>query len=106
MHGLPRLERLWYGLMREEKDRGLVNPFVLVFSRPFEGGLVCPRLQHLKLPRVVLTHDASAVCLKRALSERDARGRRLKRIGPSGFMIQAGDWPAIEPLREFVDEIY
>ena len=68
LHGLPRLERLWYGLTREEGDQDLVNPFVSVFSQPFEGGPVFPWLQHLKLPRVVLTQDASAMCLKRALT--------------------------------------
>jgi hypothetical protein len=87
------------------RDQDLADPFVLVFSRPFEGQPVCPQLQHLELPRRVLTQDPSATVLKRALTERDACGRRLKRIGLSGDATEVGDRGVLEPFRDLVDEV-
>ena len=81
LHGLPRLERIRYDFEGKEGNERLADPFVQVFSQPFEGGLVCPELQYLELPRRVLTQHPSAVVLKRALAGRSACARRLKRIG-------------------------
>jgi hypothetical protein len=105
LHGLRRLERICYRLGREKEGQDLADPFVLVFSRPFEGQPVCPQLQHLELPRRVLTQDPSATVLKRALTERDACGRRLKRIGLSGDATEVGDKGVLEPFRDLVDEV-
>ena len=105
VHGFPRLERIRYELRREEEDRNFTDPFLLVFSRPFEGGPVCPRLQHLELPWAVFTHDSSATVLKRALAERDACGRRLKRMGATGDRTEKNDKLVFEPFRDLVDEI-
>ena len=51
LHGLPQLERMRYHRMCGERDLGLVNSFILGFSRPFEGKPVCPQLQNLEMPR-------------------------------------------------------
>ena len=77
LHGLPRLERICYNLA--EEDWKFADTLVPVLFQPFEGGLVCPRLQYLELPKRILTQDTSVVQL-----ERDACGKRLKRIGLSG----------------------
>lgn len=103
LHGLPRLERICYSRTKEG-DGDSVDPFILAFSRPFEGGPICPRLQHLKLPRVVLTQDSSTTVLKRALTERDAYGKRLKWIGLSGH-TEVDDGLVLEPFRDLVDEV-
>ena len=105
LHGLPRLERMRYRRTREGNDLHLANSFVLVFSRPFEGRPICPQLQHLEMPRGVLTHDSSARVLKRALTERVACGRRLKRIGISDDEVEVGDRLVLEPFRDVVDEV-
>lgn len=105
LHGLPRLERICYG-HHAEGVGNLADPFVLVFSQPFEGGLVCPLLQHLELPRVVLIQGSSAAILKSALAKRGACGRRLKRIGFSGDATKAaGGGLVLEPFRDLVDEV-
>lgn len=41
LHGLPRLERICYGRSKEG-DGDFVDPFILAFSRPFEGGRFVP----------------------------------------------------------------
>jgi peptidoglycan hydrolase-like protein with peptidoglycan-binding domain len=104
LRGLPRLERISHRHYRIGKGRDVIDPFVVAFSRPFEGGPVCPQLQHLELPREVLTHGSSATLLKRALAERDACGRRLKRLGLSDDPMD-GDLLVVEPFRDFVDEV-
>ena len=104
LHGLPRLERISCDLTGGE-DGDPVNPFISVFSRPFEGGLVCPRLQYLGLTEELLTQDASVAALKRALTERDACGRRLKQIGLCGRTAKAGDMLVLEQFRDLVDEV-
>jgi len=105
VHGFPRLERIRYELQRQEEDQNSTDPFLLVFSRPFEGGPVCPRLQHLELPWMVFTHDSSATVLKRALAERDACGKRLKRMGVTGDRTEKDDKLMLEPFLDLVDEI-
>ena len=105
-HGLPRLARIRYHRTWEESDLGLVNSFILVFSRPFEGQPVCPRLEYLDLPRGVLNQDSSAAALKRALTERDVCGRRLKRIRFSDDSeAEVGDLLVFETFRDLVDEV-
>jgi len=105
LHGLPLLESICYQRIWEESDLGLVNSFVLVFSRPFEGQPVCPQLEYLDLPRGVLTQDSAAV-LKRALTERDTCGRRLKRISVSdGPEAGVDDRLVLEMFRDLVDEV-
>ena len=101
LHGLPQLERICYELERKKGDQNLIDPFLSIFSRPFEGGPVCPQLQYLELPRVVLSEDSSAAVLKCALTKRDAYGRRLKRIGLSGDTREKGDRLVLEPFRDF-----
>jgi len=103
LHGLPRLERICYDLQLEKEDDP-VDPFLLVFSRPFDGEPVCPWLQHLELPWEVLTQDSSVGILGRALTERDACGRRLKRLGLSGDTTE-GDELVLEQFRDLVDEV-
>ena len=105
LHGLPRLERICYRYEWGGRDQDLVNAFVLVFSRPFEGGPVCPLLQHLELPREVLAQDSSATVLKHALTERDTCGRRLKRIGISEEVTKVGDRLVLKQFRDLVDEV-
>jgi len=103
---LPQLERIRYDLREVEGGAHSLDPFVLVFSRPFEGGLVCPQLQHMELPWRVLTQDPSATVLKRALTERGACGRRLKRIGLSGDVESERDKTVtLEPFRDLVGEV-
>jgi len=104
LHGFPLLEQICYHRKWGVANRDRVNPFVLVFSRPFEGGSACPWLQHLELPRVALT-KASAAVLKCALKERNACGRRLKRIGLSDDVTEVGDQLVLEPFRDLVDEV-
>ena len=109
VHGFPRLERIRYELLHyefiwKEEDWNSTDPFLLVFSRPFEGGLVCPRLQHLELPWAVFAHGSSATVLKRALAERDACGRRLKWMGVTGDRTERNKLD-LEPFRDLVDEI-
>ena len=105
LHGIPRLEKIRYNLDFWEKDRDLINPFVLAFSRPFEGGPVCTQLQHLELPRAVLTQRSSIPVLKHALTERDVCGSRLKRIGISGGATQLVNWLVLAPFRDLVDKV-
>jgi len=105
LHGLPQLERIRYHRLRGDGDRPLVDPFVLGFSRLFEGSPVCPRLQRLELPKGMLAHDASATALKCALTERNACGRRLKWIGLSGDGTEVDDRLVLEPFRDLVDEV-
>ena len=105
LHGLPQLEQIYYSHMWEDWDGLLVNSFVLVFSQFFEGSPVCPRLQHLGLPKGMLTQDASATALKRALTERDACGRRLKWIGLSGDATEVDSRLVLEQFRDLVDEV-
>lgn len=113
LHGLPRLERICYSHSAKEDGgiedgylyyRDFTDPFILVFSQQFEGGLVCPQLLHLELPAVILTQAVSATVLKRVLAERDACGRRLKRIGLSGGAAKVDDRLVLEPFRDLVDE--
>ena len=103
LHGLPLLERIRYNLTGGDVD--FVDSFVLVFSRPFEGGPVCPQLQHLELPGRVLTQDSSAAVLKSTLAERNVCGRRLKRIGFCGY-TEVDDRPVLEPFLDLVDEAW
>jgi len=105
LHGLPRLERIRYELERKKGDRNLIDPFILAFSRPFEEGPVCPQLQHLELPRVVLSQGPSDSVLICTLAKRDACGRRLKRIGLSGDTTEKGDRLVLDLFRALVDEI-
>ena len=43
--------------------------------------------------------------LKCTLTERDAGGRRLKRLGLSDETAEKGDVLVLEPFRDLVDEI-
>ena len=104
-HQLPRLERIRYDLDEVEGGADSPDPFVLVFSQPFEGGPICPQLQHMELPWRVFTQDSSAAVLKRALTERGACGRRLKRIGLSDDAGERDKTVALEPFRDLVDEV-
>jgi len=104
LHGLPQLERICYRRKLGGRDRYLIESFIKVFSRPFEGRAVCPQLQYLQLPRAVLTQHSSATVLKRALTERVASGRRLKRIGISDDEAEVGDWLVLEPFRDLINE--
>ena len=106
LHRLPRLKCIHYDLTLMEEDYEPLDFFALVFSQPHEGGPVCPQLQHLQLPLAVLAYDPSATILKHALTERDACGRRLKRIGISGDGVKAADRLALEWLRGLVDEVW
>jgi len=54
---------------------------------------------------VVLTQDSSATGLKYALTERDACGRRLRRIGLRGGEAEAGDRLVLEQFRPLVHEV-
>jgi len=105
LHGLPQLERICYHHLGKGEGEPLVNSFVSVFSQPFEGSPVCPRLQRLELPKGMLIQDASVTILKRALTERDACGRRLKLIGLSGDTTEVDDRLVLEPFRDLVDEV-
>lgn len=100
LHGLPRLERFSYWHCKGEGSQDVIDSFVLVFSQPFEGAPVLPQLQCLYLPRDLFTQDASATLLKRALAERVACGRRLKRIGLSDVEPEEGDGLVLGPFRE------
>jgi hypothetical protein len=104
LRGLPRLERIKHRYYRIGEGSDFIDPFVVAFSRPFEGGPVCPQLQHLELPREVLTHGPSATLLKRALAKRDACGRRLKRMGLSDDPMDE-DMLVFEPFRDLVDDV-
>lgn len=108
LHGFPQLERIRYDLEMGAGDERFADPFVLVFSRPFEGGLVCPQLQRLELPQKVVSQHATATALKRALAERKARGKRLKRMGLSGDMKGEGrdGTVVLESFRGLVDDVY
>lgn len=81
-----------------------INPFILIFPQPFEGGSVCPLLQHLELSRAVLARD-SVAALRRALMERNARGTRLKRIRLSDDVTEVGDLLILESFLDLVDEV-
>jgi len=106
LHGLPQLERIYYHHIGKGEGEPLVNPFASVFSRLFEGSPVCPRLRHLELSKEILTHwGASVTALKRALTERDACGRRLKRMGLIDAMTEAEDRQVLEQFRDLVDEV-
>ena len=105
LHGLPRLERIRYDLLKGKAGMGLPDSFIFAFSRPFEDGLICPQLQDLELPSVVLAQHHSAAYLKGALAEREAHGRRLKRIGLSGDTTKVDDRLVLEPFRDLVDEV-
>jgi len=105
LHGLPRLERICYDLIKKEQDSPVANSFVLVFSKLFEGSPVYPHLRRLELSKGMLAHDASVTALKRALMERDACGRRLKRMGLSGTVTEAEDGLVLEQFRDLVDEV-
>ena len=105
LHGLPRLERIYCELTGWGEGGDPVNSFILVFSRSFEGGLVCPQLQHLELPKEMLSQDSSVAILKHALVKRDACGRRLKGIGLSGDAVEMDDMLVLEPFRDLVDKV-
>jgi len=102
LHGLPRLERICYDLRGMERDRKFTDPFVFVFSQLFTGEPVCAQLQHLELPKRILTQDASILQLERALTERNTRGKRLKSIGLSGGSTKADDELVLERFRGLV----
>jgi len=74
------------------------DPFVLVFSRLFEGRQIYHQLQHLELPWRVLTQDSAATVVKSAPKERGAGGGWLKRIGLSD---NAGERDKIVGLKSF-----
>jgi hypothetical protein len=105
LHGFPWLERIRYDLEVGIGDERVTDPFVSVFSRPFEGGLVCPQLQHLELPREVLSRGVSSTILQRALAERNARGKRLKWIGFSGDWKEKDRALTLEAFRGVVDDV-
>jgi hypothetical protein len=104
LHGLPQLRRINYQRYGDEGNRGAIDPFVLVFSRPFEGGPVCPKLYLLELPRKVLIQDPSSTVLKRALTERNACDVRLKLIELTGDM-RRGDVSVLKTFLDLVDNI-
>jgi len=103
--GFPRLERICCELTGKGGGGDPINSFILVFSRSLEGGPVCLRLQHLELPKEMLTQGSSAAVLKCALTKRDACGRRLKGIGISGDVMEMDDMLVLEPFRDLVDEV-
>jgi len=103
LHGFPRLEVISYSPFFIGPRRDYVDPFCLTFSEPFEGKPVCPQLWDLRIPWA-FAHGPSAVTLKRALLERDAYGKRLKRISLSHRFGENGIL-ALEPLRDVVDEV-
>ena len=102
LHGFPRLETISY-FTSFESGWDSEDPFCSVFSEPFEGGPVCPRLWDLRIPRA-FTRGSSAVTLKRALLERDGCGGRLKRISITQW-VEEDETPALWPFRDVVDEI-
>ena len=104
LHGLPWLERIRYHRKPGGGNQKFVHSFIPVFSRPSEGGSVCPWLQHLELPRALLTLDSAAI-LKLALTERNARGGRLKRIGISDDATEVYDRLVLEQFRDLVGEV-
>lgn len=104
MQGFPGLERIRYDLEMGTGDEPFSNPSVSVLSRPFEGEPVCPRLHHLELPQRVVSQSASATLLKSTLAERNARGRRLRRIGLTGDMWEGGA-ATLEPFQGLVDDV-
>ena len=105
LRGFPFLQRIRYDLEMGMPDVRSVDPFVLVFSRPFKGEPVCSQLQHLELPQKVVSPGASATALKRALEVRNARGMRLKRIELSGDMRDKDGVVGLDSFRGFVDEV-
>lgn len=102
--GFPRLERIRYDLEMGMGDERVADPFIMIFSQHFEGGLVCPQLQHLELPQRVISQGPSAIVLKRVLAERSALGKRLKRLGLSSD-VRERDVTALEAFRDLVEEI-
>lgn len=81
------------------------DPFILVFSRSFEGGLVCLRLKYLESPRKAPASDPSVKMLKHALEERDGCSKRLKWMGPSYYGKQEGGCHALEPFQDPADDV-
>ena len=102
LYGLPQLERVDYCPLWMRGGRDSIDPFLSVFSQPFEGGPVCPRLQDLRLDWEVLTLFSSTMVLRHTLEERDARGMRLRRIG---LLSGWHNGLLLEPFRDLVDEI-
>ena len=106
LHALPQLARISYRRYGQEENRGVIDPFVLVLSRPFEGGPVCPKLQLLELPSEVLTREPSSTALKSALAGRNACGARLRWIGLSSGRPSEGDRLELEKFRGLADPIF
>jgi hypothetical protein len=105
LHGLPRLELISYRHRGEGENRGIINPFILVFSRLFEGRPVCPKLWCLKLPREALAQEPSCTVLKRALTEREACGMRLRLLGLSGGAREKDDMVMLEAFQGLADMV-
>ena len=105
LRGFPCLERIRYNLEAGTGDDRFTDPFVSVFSRPFEGGPVCPQLRYLEIPQRVVSQSASATALKRVLEERNARGKRLKRMGISGDTREMDRPVSLESFRGLVDDV-
>lgn len=105
LHRLPQLERANYQRARGGRRPGVVNPFILVFSRPFEGGPVCPKLRRPELPKEVLTQDPSSAVLKCALVEREACDIRLRLIGVSHDPAEEGPLLGLETFQDFLDKV-
>ena len=105
LRGLPRLERLNYQTYQGKRDRVVIDPFISVFSQAYQAALVLPQLQHLELPRDLITHGPSATLLKHALEERIAWGRRLKRIGLSDDEAEEADGLVLGPFLDVVDDV-
>ena len=106
LHAYPRLEWIVWQCGREGQNPGDIDPFIAAFSLPFEGGLVCPKLAHLELPRGALAQDSSATSLKNALTERDARGVRLESIGLSDASQVEDGLTVLEQFRDLVDMLW
>ena len=97
LRGFPHLEVICI-----QRSGGSVDPFCSVFSEPFEGGFVCPRLRDLRVPRS-FTQGSSAVTLKQALLKRGACGTRLKRISVN--MTLEDEEGLLRPFRDVADEV-
>jgi hypothetical protein len=101
LHGFRRLEVISYSTVFGPSVYPM-DPFSTVFSESFQGELVCPQLWDLRIPWS-LTQASSASSLKRTLAQRDACGRRLKRLSLTQEVDDAV--AVLGPFRDFVDEV-
>lgn len=102
LHGLTRLELISHRHYGEGGSQRVIDPFVSVFSRPSEGGQVCPNLRCLKLPMEVLIKDPSCTVLKRVLTERKACNVGLKWVGLSSDATEKDNGLVLETFQDLV----